>query len=414
MEPHPAPAPACDVAPVCDVTGHLEDRDSLRPINSEWTLSRLARLNTEPKLQPLRTDVLDYPLDPEWGIKLKFKIEADQPSGSHKHRLAKALYVHALANGWIKDPQPSVADRRPVVVEASSGSTAISEAWYAKHLGIRFIAVVPKSTSPDKLNEIKKYGGEVDLVDDPKDIYREAEKFAENNNGHYMDQFTNAERAYDWHRGGLAQEVFEQEKDDPTWFVMGGGTGGTAAVFSRYARAHNKTTRLCMPDPEGSAFFCGWRDNDILMTGKGSLIEGIGRPKIEPSFIFDTVDRMMQVPNAASLAAMSVLADYHNAHPDVDFPLPGGSSGTHFLGALKIIADMLHATPKQTGIVVTVLCDSGDRYTDTYYNPKWYEKHKIDIKPWKKTITEFLKSGTWNEPTTPVPASTYATIWDNV
>jgi cysteine synthase A len=110
---------------------------------------------------------------------------------------------------------------------------------------------------------------------------------------------------------------------------------------------------------------------------------------------------------------MWVLADYHTTHPDSDFPLPGGSSGTHFLGALKIIADMLSA--KQTGIVVTVLCDSGDRYTDTYYKyPDWYTKNNINIDPWKTTITEFLKTGTWTEPTTPAPPNTYATIWDNV
>lgn len=148
------------------------------------------------------------------------------------------------------------------------------------------------------------------------------------------------------------------------------------------------------------------------MTGPGSKIEGIGRPRIEPSFIFDTVDRMMQVPNAASLAAMTVLADYHTTHPDSDFPLPGGSSGTHFLGALKIIADMLSV--KQTGIMVTVLCDSGDRYTDTYYNQKWYTENNIDIGPWKTTITDFLNTGTWKEPPTPALLSTYATIWDNV
>jgi cysteine synthase A len=154
-----------------------------------------------------------------------------------------------------------VVDKRPVVVEASSGSTAISEAWYAKHLGIRFIAVVPKLTSQDKKDAIERLGGEVVNVDDPEKIYPVAQQIANDptNPGHYMDQFTNAERAYDWHRGGLAQEifdqVFEQEKDDPTWFVMGGGTGGTAAVFSRYARANNKPTTVCMPDPEGSAFF---------------------------------------------------------------------------------------------------------------------------------------------------------------
>lgn len=107
---------------------------------------------------------------------------------------------------------------------------------------------MPTSTSKDKKDAIERLGGEVVNVVDSKQIYNEAENIAKDNNGYYMDQFTYAERAYDWHRGGLAQEifdqVFEQEKDDPTWFVMGGGTGRTAAVFSRYARANNKPTRV--------------------------------------------------------------------------------------------------------------------------------------------------------------------------
>lgn len=198
---------------------------------------------------------------------------------------------------------------------------------------------------------------------------------------------------------------------------MAGGTGGSAAVFSRYARNNDKATRLVMPDPEGSAFFSGWQGNDRHATGQGSKIEGIGRPRIEPSFIFDTVDRMMRVPNAASLAAMQHLAETPG------FERPGGSSGTHLLAALKVVADM-HRSGER-GSVVTVFCDSGDRYQHTYYNEKWYRENGIDTAPWRETIKHFLKTGMWTEPEVasqpaalePMalePMALDVPIWDNV
>src|SRR5262249_42033741 len=91
------------------------------------------------------------------GIDLFFKDESTHPSGSLKHRLARSLFLYALCNGWLR------ADT--TVIEASSGSTAISEAYFARLLGLPFIAVVPASTSAEKLAQIEFYGGRVHLVE---------------------------------------------------------------------------------------------------------------------------------------------------------------------------------------------------------------------------------------------------------
>lgn len=78
------------------------------------------------------------------GIDIYLKDESTHPTGSLKHRLARSLFLYALSNGWI--------GRETTVIESSSGSTAVSEAYFARLLGLKFIAVMPKSTAAKKLN----------------------------------------------------------------------------------------------------------------------------------------------------------------------------------------------------------------------------------------------------------------------
>src|SRR4029079_7837372 len=116
--------------------------------------------------------------------------------------------------------------------------------------------------------------------------------------GHYMDQFTYAERATDWRgNNNIAESIFEQLSQErhpiPAWVVVGAGTGGTSATIGRFVRYRRFDTQVCVVDPEGSAFFEGWRSSDPgYRTGRGSRIEGIGRPRVEPSFIPTVVDAM--------------------------------------------------------------------------------------------------------------------------
>src|SRR5690625_6364785 len=119
---------------------------------------------------------------------LYFKDESIPPTGSLKHRLARSLFLLGLANGNIGPDTP--------VIEASSGSTAVSEAYFARLLGLRFIAVMPHSTSREKIAKIEFYGGECHLVE-PADIYAESKRLARDLGGHYMNQFARSERATD-------------------------------------------------------------------------------------------------------------------------------------------------------------------------------------------------------------------------
>ncbi|GEL17178.1 hypothetical protein PA7_10150 [Pseudonocardia asaccharolytica DSM 44247 = NBRC 16224] len=171
------------------------------------------------------THLLSVPLPCDWGTDLYLKDESTHPTGSLKHRLARSLFLYALCNGWLTEGSP--------VVEASSGSTAISEAYFSRMLGLPFIAVMPRTTSPEKIVLIEQQGGRCHLVDDPSSIYDESRRLAAGLGGHYMDQFTHAERATDWRgNNNIAESIFEQMRlerhSEPRWIVVGAGTGAPA------------------------------------------------------------------------------------------------------------------------------------------------------------------------------------------
>src|SRR5690606_29605062 len=193
------------------------------------------------------------------GIDFYFKDEAAHPTGSLKHRLARSLYLYALCNGRLRPGQR--------VVDASSGSTAISEAWFAR---------LPTNPAPRKMADVQALGGHCDLVDDASQVYERAAWHAADGACH-LDQFGLAERATDWRgNNNIAESIIGQLADEPhphpAWIVCGAGTGGTSATIGRYLRYRGLHTRLCVADPLGSAFASGWRSRDRTAVADHSTV----------------------------------------------------------------------------------------------------------------------------------------------
>ena len=164
------------------------------------------------------THLLRVPLAGVPDIALYLKDESTHPTGSLKHRLARSLFLYGLCNGWIGP--------RTTVVEASSGSTAVSEAYFARMLGLPFIAVMPRSTSAEKVAQIASYGGESHFVESAAAMYAESARLARELGGHYMDQFTYAERATDWRgNNNIAETIFAQMADESIQFPLGSWSG---------------------------------------------------------------------------------------------------------------------------------------------------------------------------------------------
>ena len=338
-------------------------------MTQEWRCRSIALLESEGR-RSADTHLIALPLPGFDGIDVYFKDESSHPTGSLKHRLARSLFLYGICNGQI-GPDTTL-------VEASSGSTAVSEAYYARLLGLDFCAVLPASTSASKVEAITRQGGRCHFVDDPSGIYQVAEDLARDTGGHYLDQFTFAERATDWRgNNNIAESIFDQMASErhsvPRWIVMGAGTGGTSATIGRYIRYRSLATRLLVPDVEFSAFYDGWAlRNRGVRAQRPSRIEGIGRPRVEKSFIPEIVDDMIQVTDHASLAAMTVLSRLLGRRV-------GGSTGTNFIGLLWAADAMRRAG--QTGSLVTLICDSGERYADSYFNPAWLAGQGFDLAP---------------------------------
>ncbi|MBM9462267.1 PLP-dependent cysteine synthase family protein [Aeromicrobium sp. YIM 150415] len=324
---------------------------------------------------------------PTPGIDLYLKDESVHPTGSLKHRLARSLFLYALCNGWLRPDS--------TIIEASSGSTAVSEAHFARLIGLPFVAVMPATTSTEKIALIEFEGGRCHLVDDPSTVYDEARRLARECDGHYMDQFTYAERATDWRgNNNIAESIYAQMAAEPhpipSWVVVSAGTGGTSATIGRFIRYRRHATRLLVADPENSAFLEGWdTDSSDVVTGVPGRIEGIGRMRVEPSFVGGVVDDMMRVPDAASIATTRWVSARLGR-------LVGGSTGTNVWAALQIAERMRAAG--ETGSIVTLLCDGGERYTHTYFDDVWLADRDIDTAPYAAALDSYTATGTLTLP----------------
>jgi cysteine synthase A len=354
------------------------------PQNAQWIAEAIARIDADFN-RSADTHLIKLDLPGLKAVDIYLKDESTHPTGSLKHRLARSLFLFGLCNGWITEGTP--------IIEASSGSTAVSEAYFAKLLGLRFIAVMPKTTSAQKIAKIEFYGGECHLVDSGSEIYTRSQQLAQELGGHYMDQFTYAERATDWRgNNNIAESIFEQLSYEPhpvpRWVVASAGTGGTSATIGRYIRYGSylaQGCRLCVADPENSVFYDAFATGRTDITGScGSRIEGIGRPRVEPSFTPAVIDRMIRIPDAASFAALRYLERHMGRRC-------GGSTGTNLIATLRLASDMQKAGEK--GSVVTLICDGGERYTDTYFNPEWIKAQGLDLTVWEQALENFDNTG---------------------
>ncbi|MFT7620505.1 MAG: cysteine synthase A [Planctomycetota bacterium] len=349
---------------------------------NSWLKNALYRIEADYQ-RSSDTHLVRVDLPQAGNVALYLKDESTHPTGSLKHRLARSLFLYGLCNGQINEGT--------TIVESSSGNTAISEAYFAQLLGLPFVAVVPKDTSQQKVDKIGFYGGKCHFVEG-RQIYAEAARLAKERGGHYMDQFTYAERATDWRgNNNIAESIFNQMKfeptDVPTWIVVSAGTGGTSSTIGRYIRYKAYATQLCVADPANSVFFDYYKTNDCSLTLEcGSNVEGIGRPRVEPSFNCALVNRMIKVPDAATYATLRFLERVLGRRC-------GGSTGTNVYAALQIIAGL-----KETGqaaSVVSMICDGGERYLDTYYNDAWLAEHGFDLRPYTEQLNAFHEKGVW-------------------
>ncbi|WNE96570.1 pyridoxal-phosphate dependent enzyme [Streptomyces luomodiensis] len=356
-----------------------------------WAADAIRRLREHDR-RTLPTPLRPLPLPSAFArgdIRVYVKDESAHPTGSMKHRLVRAMFAQAIADGAIQRDTP--------VIAATGGAVAVAGARLANLLGLDFTAVVPAKTPSEVLARIEREGGRWQPGErPPAAVQEEARELAARLGGHFLDHFGDAERAVaGCGEPTIADEIFGQLSDEPypipEWIVTGIGTGATSATVGRHLRRHGHSTRLAAVDPENSAYFPAWASGCAdYATGMPSRIPGIGRPRTEPGFLPAVIDLVVPVPDAASIAALRWL---NSAAGPAGGLAAGPATGTALWGTLHLVARMREAGTR--GGVVLVMGDTADPYRTTHLDPGWVRSQGLDPAPYEADLERFARTGEW-------------------
>ena len=290
------------------------------------------------------------------------KLEFMNPMGSSKDRIAKFLIEQAEEDGRI---QPG-----DLILENSSGNTAMGLALTAIQKGYRLKAVVRDTTSKEKLDQLRALG--VDLVradtslppEHPDSYNNITPRLArETPNCYFPDQHNNRENN-EAHYRGTGPEIWEQMDADIDVFVAGMGTGGTIGGVGRYLKERDPKVRIVAVDVEGSVF-TPFFNTGLTGESKPYLLEGLGDEFIIGCADFSVIDEMIQISDKDAFLAARELARREGM-------LVGGSSGA-VLCALRRLAPTLAPGAR----VAILFPDSASRYLGTIFNDDWMHQKNI-------------------------------------
>jgi cystathionine beta-synthase len=287
------------------------------------------------------------------------KLEFLNPMGSVKDRIARYMIEKALADGRL---QPG-----DMVVENSSGNTAMGLAMMSVLEDLRCTMVVRQQTSKEKLDCLRAMGINLMLVDgtlppeDPESYNRKAREIvAASDDVFFPDQHNNRENS-EAHYHTTGPEIWQQMEGRIDYFVAGIGTGGTICGVARYLKEQDPDIKVIAIDPQGSVFY-DWFHHQRLERPGPYLIEGLGDEEIIGCPDFDLIDDMYRVTDREAFRAARGLARREAI-------LAGGSSGAALWGVRKLARGL-----DRPARIVTIFCDSGSRYLSTIFNDEWMKQ----------------------------------------
>ena len=285
-------------------------------------------------------------LSPEGGATIYAKVEYFNPGGSVKDRICLNMIDEAERQGKLKPGG--------TIVEPTSGNTGIGLALVAAVRGYKLILVMPESMSMERASLLSSYGAQLVLTaawEGMKGSIKEAESIVAQNPSYYMpDQFSNSANPA-MHRKTTALEIWEALDGKIDSFVAAVGTGGTITGCGEVFKERKPQVQVIAVEPAGSPVLSGGDPGP-------HKIQGIGAGFIPKVLNRKILDRVITVTDDEAYQTSKLLAKKEGL-------LVGISSGANVFAAQKVAQEL---GPGKN--VVTILCDTGERYIsiETYFN----------------------------------------------
>ena len=305
------------------------------------------------------------------GCNIYGKAEFLNPGGSIKDRAAKAIILDAIKDGKLKDGG--------TIVEGTAGNTGIGLGLVGNSMGFKTIIVMPETQSQEKKDALNLIGCELKLVpalpySNPGNYIRQSETLAnelnksEQNGVLWANQFDNISNM-NGHFDTTGPEIWAQLDGKVHGFTCAVGTGGTLAGVSKYLKEKKEDVKIFLSDPYGSALYNYYKKNELKAEGN-SITEGIGQGRITENLKNLVVDDAVRINDKEALEMIFKLLKEEGL-------FLGGSSGINVCGAIKMAEKL---GPGHN--VVTILCDSGQRYQSKIWNKGFLKSKDLPFPSW--------------------------------